>query len=107
MNDRNGLVPFLLGATAGSAAALLLAPKSGKEMRTTITNGANKASHEIADLAKRTSETASKGYERTFERAREVVGNTRSATQARRDALREAIAAGAKAYEKELKRAGF
>lgn len=52
-NVRNGLVYFLIGGGIGAAAALLLAPKSGPELRHDISEAAHKGYDETMEFAHR------------------------------------------------------
>ena len=78
----NVLVAFLVGAVAGSVAALLLAPASGAETRKKLAEGLRKAKDKALD-----------GLE-----------NAKEYAQTHKDALKEAYQEGKDAYQKSLKK---
>ncbi len=47
--ERSVLVPFLVGGIVGAGIALLLAPKSGKELRRDISDAASKTRDTVAE----------------------------------------------------------
>lgn len=101
-----GLRPFLIGLATGGAAALLLTPKTGSDMRRDIAQGAAKARDEASALAKSTSEKAAGTYRDVSERAKKVVNETKASAENHRQALREAFEEGRQAYRRELEKAG-
>lgn len=80
--ERSILVSFLVGGLVGAGAALLLAPKSGKELRKDIKNLA-------VDTGNKVTETIEKGKELYVE------GTT---------AVKSAIEAGKMAYTQEMEK---
>lgn len=48
-NKRNPFPAFVVGALAGTVAALLLTPKTGKEVRSGIRNGAGRLKNKTRD----------------------------------------------------------
>lgn len=78
----NVMVAFLLGAVAGSVAALLLAPASGAETRKKLADGLRKAKDKALD-----------GLESAKEYA-----------ETHKDAIKEAYAEGKEAYTRSLKK---
>ena len=78
----NVMVAFLLGAVAGSVAALLLAPASGEETRKKLAEGLRKAKDKALD---------------GLENAKEYAGT-------HKEALKEAYQEGKEAYQKSLKK---
>jgi len=81
-NIRSALVPFLAGGLIGAGIALLLAPKSGKELRKDIKDIASDTRHKIV-------ETVEKGKELYIE------GTA---------AVKHAIEEGKEAYVSEMKK---
>jgi len=78
----NVMVAFLLGAVAGSVAALLLAPASGEETRKKLADGLRKAKDKALD---------------GLESAKDYAGT-------HKEALKEAYQEGKEAYQKSLKK---
>jgi gas vesicle protein len=78
----NVLVAFLLGAVAGSVAALLLAPASGADTRKKLADGLRKAKDKALD-----------GLE-----------NAKEYAATHKDAIKEAYAEGKEAYARSLKK---
>jgi len=78
----NVMVAFLLGAVAGSVAALLLAPASGEETRKKLADGLRKAKDKALD---------------GLDSAKEYAGT-------HKEALKEAYQEGKEAYQKSLKK---
>ena len=74
------ILPFLVGAAVGAVAALLLAPKSGKELRGDIADGVSDGVNQIRSTGKDLKE-----------RAQQLVGLTK-------DHVQNAIEAGHNAY---------
>lgn len=101
------IIPFLWGAAIGAAAALLLAPSSGAELRETIANRARRLKDLAVDKAGDIEEQVGHSYERArakveeeLDSARQYVGDTR---QAARDVVQAGKAAASTARE-ELER---
>ncbi len=78
----NVMVAFLLGAVAGSVAALLLAPASGAETRKKLADGLRKAKDKAID---------------GLESAKEYAAT-------HKDAIKEAYSEGKEAYQRSLKK---
>jgi gas vesicle protein len=78
----NVLVAFLLGAVAGSVAALLLAPASGADTRKKLADGLRKAKDKALD-----------GLE-----------NAKEYAATHKDAIKEAYQEGKEAYARSLKK---
>ncbi len=78
----NVMVAFLLGAVAGSVAALLLAPASGAETRKKLADGLRKAKDKAID---------------GLESAKEYAAT-------HKDAIKEAYSEGKEAYHRSLKK---
>jgi gas vesicle protein len=81
-NERSMIVPFLVGGLVGAGIALLLAPKSGREMRA-----------DIKDLALKTKDNVAA----TIQKGRDLYEESTSA-------LSGAIEAGKAAYVEEKQR---
>lgn len=75
-DNGNALVGFLLGAVAGAAAGILLAPKSGKETR----------------------EQVGEWLQERREKGSEFLSKVKEESLAKKDALSSAIKAGKAAY---------
>ena len=88
-NEKRGgsiLVPFLVGAFAGAIAALLLAPKAGKELRKDIKDFAENAKDNLASVVDR-----SKGlYEGSVSAVRTAIDAGKEAYVEERDKHRHA-----------------
>ncbi|GAA0379912.1 YtxH domain-containing protein [Bacillus horti] len=56
MSGKDFLIGALTGAIVGAAAALLLAPKSGKELRVDLTDGYHTATKKTQEIAKNVGE---------------------------------------------------
>ncbi len=81
-SERSVLVPFLLGGFVGAGIALLLAPKSGKELRKDIKDIASDTRDKIATTVDKGKELYTEGTE----------------------AVRNAIEAGKVAYVSEMEK---
>ena len=80
--ERSVLIPFLVGGLVGAGVALLLAPKSGKELRKDITDIAANARDKVVTAVER-------GKERYVEST---------------EAVKNAVEAAKIAYNEEMKR---
>jgi gas vesicle protein len=127
MRENNSTVkPFLLGAiiggTIGALTALLLAPKSGRELRrdiadtssdiydrtsdfvnNTIQDGRRKA-QTIIDAAKRQADSILSATSEFCEDAKEKIVTSTDSVQQRFDTLKEAAKAGSDAFKADLKK---
>jgi gas vesicle protein len=81
-----GFGAFVIGALAGAAVALLLAPRSGRETREELQNGARR----LRDAAEETARQVRDSVTQTLDEVRDEVGG-------RFDAAREAVDAGRQA----------
>jgi gas vesicle protein len=79
-NTLGTILAFLLGATAGAAAALLFAPKAGEELRNDIADAVNNGANQLSSKGKDLKRQAEKLVDRA------------------QDQVQEAIAAGENAY---------
>lgn len=66
---------FVGGAVLGAVAGILLAPKSGEEIRKEITDYASKVKGEVVDAAQRTKA----GLEAAFEKGRTLLSESKAA----------------------------
>lgn len=92
VNNMNGnrLTYLLIGAGVGAAVALLLAPKSGKELR-----------KRIADVSRRGVQKGSDTIHAIGGQVAEHVEGVREAVESKKTALAGAIEAGKSAYRQE------
>jgi len=81
-NTPGTILAFLLGVTAGAAAALLLAPKAGEELRNDISDVVNNGVNQLSNKGKDLKRQAQKLVDRA------------------QDQVQEAIAAGENAYSR-------
>jgi gas vesicle protein len=88
----NFLVGFFVGAAMGAMAALLLAPKSGKELRETL-----------ADEGRRLRDRAQDEGRRFRERSEEAIGDVRNRGEAALQKTREGIHETAETAKKAAK----
>lgn len=115
MAKNSGTKSFLLGALAGgiagSLAALVLAPKSGRELRSDISNGARKVnSHtvriagQVGDKTTRIAKQVGSGATRLAVRAKDsadsMIGSVRSWRSGRSDREPDAAEDGVEAEAK-------
>ena len=95
---------FVLGGVVGAMVALLLAPKSGRELRGDIADVTRKG----VDRARETGETArvraGEYYGAASQRAGELAGSVREAASRRGEHLSAAVEAGKRAYQEEKRR---
>lgn len=101
----NTILAFLLGAATGGISALLLAPSSGTELRRRIGDGADKAGKDALATARGTGQKVAEACEATTEKAREIVGEIKTAAESQRDGVKQAFKEGKAAYDKELTKA--
>lgn len=106
---------FLLGAAVGGIAALLLAPRSGKETRRRLREEAEAlqdrgaaavqtASEEARALAAETGETVKDRAEAVEEQLKSTVDDATGSALGQVDAVREATSEAKRAYRKEMDR---
>ena len=69
----SGLLYLMIGAGIGAAAALLLAPKSGADLRGDVTDLAQRGYDQTADLARRVKEQSTGLYNTVREKAGDVL----------------------------------
>jgi len=100
-NGPSGVIlSFLVGALTGAAAAVLLAPRSGRETREILGDKWRDAAERGRDLGE---EAAQKGRD-AMDEASGYVDRQRGALEKRRDRLAAAVDAGKQAYRDEKKK---
>ncbi|HEX8069871.1 MAG TPA: YtxH domain-containing protein [Pyrinomonadaceae bacterium] len=107
--DAGARVAFLLlGGLLGAAAALLFAPKSGRELRADIADatrkGVDQARERATEYYETTRERATELYNTASDRATELATGAREAALRRGETLQAAIEAGKRAYAEEKRR---
>ena len=99
---------FLLGGAVGALAALLFAPKSGRELRGDIADatrqGVDQARVKANEYYEVSRERATELYSTASSKAGEVAGAARQAAARRGENLSAAIDAGKRAYAEEKRR---
>ncbi|QSS98122.1 YtxH domain-containing protein [Psychroflexus sp. ALD_RP9] len=99
-NTGNTIIALLTGATIGAGLGLLYAPKSGKETRKDLKDGANDLkdslssqyddiSHQLADFTNRTKNDIEKRLEHTFNSTNQKADDMLSKLQAELDELKK------------------
>lgn len=88
---RSGLLYLLIGTGIGAAAALLLAPKSGSDMRGDLSDLAQRGYDQTADLARRVKEQSSGLYDTVREKAGDILDLAGSSATDARDQVDGAI----------------
>lgn len=86
------LLPFLWGALIGAAAALLWAPRSGRETRAELTAGARRLRRAAEDTVKGVQESVNDAVSNVREQVTSRVNVARDAYDAGRSAARESRA---------------
>jgi gas vesicle protein len=84
---------FLLGGIVGAGLALLLAPKTGRDMR-----------RQIRELAEETRERASEYVDQTREKVTSSMEKGKEFYEEQKSAIKSALEAGKEAYEREKER---
>ena len=99
---------FLLGGAVGAVAALLFAPKSGRELRGDIADaarqGVDSARERASGYYEATRGRATELYSTASQRAGEVAQTARQSVARRGETLSAAIEAGKRAYHDEKRR---
>lgn len=102
------LTCFLIGGAFGALAALLFAPKSGRELRGDIADatrqGVDRARDKANEYYEVSRERATELYSTASSKAGEVAGAARQAAAKRGENLSAAIDAGKRAYAEEKRR---
>ena len=92
---------FLLGGVVGAVVALLLAPKSGRELRGDIADATRKGVDRTRETAQVARARAGEYYESASQRAGELAGSVREAASRRGEHFSAALEAGKRAYREE------
>jgi gas vesicle protein len=95
---------FILGAAAGALAALLFAPKSGRELREDLADATRKGVDRARETGAQLSARAGEYYEAASERAGELAATARETVSRRGERVSAAIEAGKQAYRDEKRR---
>jgi gas vesicle protein len=116
MSDRHGrgrvddgdagarIAYFAIGALMGAAAALLFAPKSGRELREDLADATRKGVDRARETGSQLSARAGEYYESATSRAGELASGVREAASRRGERLSAAVEAGKQAYREEKRR---
>lgn len=104
----NRVAFLLLGGLLGAAAALLFAPKAGRELRADIADatrkGVDQAREKAGEYYEVGRERATEFYETASTKAGEFANTAREAATRRSETLSAAIEAGKRAYADEKRR---
>jgi gas vesicle protein len=95
---------FAIGALIGAAAALLFAPKSGRELREDLADATRKGVDRARETGSQISTRAGEYYETATSRAGELASGVREAASRRGERLSAAVEAGKQAYREEKRR---
>ncbi|HEX8178657.1 MAG TPA: YtxH domain-containing protein [Pyrinomonadaceae bacterium] len=99
---------FILGGMLGAVAALLFAPKSGRELRSDIAEatrkGVDQAREKAGEYYEVSRDRATELYSTASSRATEFASTAREAATRRTETLSAAIEAGKRAYADEKRR---
>jgi gas vesicle protein len=98
------LTCFAIGATLGAVVALLLAPKSGRELREDLADATRKGVDRARETGTQLSSRAGEYYETAASRAGELASGAREAVSRRGERFTSAIEAGREAYREEKRR---
>jgi len=98
---------FAIGALVGAAAALLFAPKSGRELREDLADATRKGVDRARETGSQLSARAGEYYESASARAGELASGVRDAASRRGERLSAAVEAGKQAYRDEKRRTEF
>jgi gas vesicle protein len=98
------LTCFAIGATLGAVVALLLAPKSGRELREDLADATRKGVDRARETGSQLSARAGEVYETAASRAGELASGARDAVARRGERFTSAIEAGRDAYREEKRR---
>ena len=98
------IVYFAAGALIGAVAALLFAPKSGRELREDLADATRKGVDRARETGSQLSARAGEYYETASARAGELAQSARDAVSRRGEIFGSAIEAGRQAYRDEKRR---
>ncbi|MCK9274121.1 MAG: YtxH domain-containing protein [Syntrophales bacterium] len=100
-HNNSGFRYFLLGGVLAASAALLLAPKSGRETREYLTTKAREGKDYIYKEAHQAEEKFLSGKDKIRSEAKEILSRAREITKKEKFIVLEAIEAGKEAYRTE------
>lgn len=89
-----GVGAFLFGIVLGAGLALLLAPRSGEELRRELRNQGRRLRATASEKAEDLREVLSGGYEETKLKVEQGIRSARDAIEDKRDGAKEAVEAG-------------
>jgi gas vesicle protein len=95
---------FAMGAMLGAVAALLFAPKSGRELREDLADATRKGVDHARETGSQLSARAGQYYESASSRAGELASGVRDAASRRGERFSAAVEAGKQAYRDEKRR---
>jgi gas vesicle protein len=95
---------FAIGATLGAVAALLFAPKSGRELREDLADATRKGVDRARETGSQLSTRAGEYYDSASTRAGELASGVRDAASRRGERFSAAVEAGKQAYRDEKRR---
>lgn len=98
------LTYFIAGATIGAVAALLFAPKSGRELREDLADATRKGVDRARETGSQLSARAGEYYETAAGKAGELAAGAREVASRRGEHFSAAIEAGRQAYREEKRR---
>ncbi|MBC7931560.1 MAG: YtxH domain-containing protein [Rubrivivax sp.] len=98
------LAYFAIGATLGAVVALLLAPKSGRELREDLADATRKGVDRARETGTQLSSRAGEYYDAASSRAGDLAAGAREAVSRRGEHVSAAIEAGKQAYREEKRR---
>ncbi|HEX6558566.1 MAG TPA: YtxH domain-containing protein [Longimicrobiales bacterium] len=91
-SDEGSVLPFLWGALLGAGIALLFAPRSGRETRAAITDGARNLKQKAEETVRGVQDSVSEAVEGVRHQVSGRVNVARDAVEAGRSAARESRA---------------
>jgi gas vesicle protein len=95
---------FAIGATLGAVVALLLAPKSGRELREDLADATRKGVDRARETGSQLGAKAGEYYGAAATRAGELAAGARDAASRRGEQFTAAVEAGKQAYREEKRR---
>ena len=98
------IVYFAIGATLGAVAALLFAPKSGRELREDLADATRKGVDRARETGTQITAKAGEYYDAASQRAGELATEARDAVSRRGERVSAAVEAGKQAYREEKQR---
>lgn len=97
---RSAFGAFVWGAVCGAAAALLFAPKTGKETQEELKEGAKRLREGAEEKFREVRESVGEGYEKARADVTEKVGEVRKEVEERKKHAEQALRAGKDAAQK-------